>query len=99
MKSLFGLRGGMPPIQPILEMSILLILGSFLLFHGTAFEVPYPPMSVQLYDFPWWRLLIVWLVILGTSCSPVIGMATAAAAFFYLQDMHLFTNPFSKNSQ
>lgn len=61
---------------------------------GTVFEVHYPTRFVELYAFPWWRLLIVLLVAIGAWWCPRVGLLVALAAFFYLNDMHILTNPF-----
>ena len=73
---------------------ILCILG-FVLVNGTVFENHYPSSSVELYNYPLWRFLIVFLVIVGAWWCPYIGLATATAAFFYLGDMHTLTIPFT----
>lgn len=69
------------------------ILGYVLLF-STVFEAHYPTRIVELYAYPWWRLLIVLLVAVGTWWCPRVGMALAIAVFFYFNDMHILTNPF-----
>lgn len=75
------------------NLVIGLVLAYVLLF-GSVFETTYPTRLVELYAYPWWRLLIVMLVVVGSWWSPKIGLALAIAVFFYLNDMQLLTNPF-----
>lgn len=84
------------PLERVLELGVVAVLFGFLLFNSSVFEEVYPRQTVELYEFPWWRLLIVLLVVAGASWSPLVGIATATVAFFYLQDMHLLTTAFRK---
>jgi hypothetical protein len=72
---------------------VIVILGYVLLF-GSVFEATYPTRLVELYAYPWWRLLIVMMVVIGSWWSPKVGLTLAIAIFFYLNDMQLLTNPF-----
>lgn len=87
---------GKLPLEQILEIGVVTVLFGFLLFNSSVFEEVYPRQTVELYEFPWWRMLIVLLVVAGASWSPLVGLATASVAFFYLQDMHLLTTSFNK---
>jgi hypothetical protein len=80
----------------ILRLVILTGLLGFILLKGSIFEEKYPHSSVELYMFPWWRFLIVLLVIAGAAWCPYVGLATATAAFLYLNDMHILTRPHTK---
>jgi hypothetical protein len=72
---------------------ILLTLFSILLF-GSVFESSYHERLVELYGFPWWRILIVCTVVIGSMWCPRVGFVLALAAFFYLNDMYILTQPF-----
>jgi hypothetical protein len=85
-----------PSIDIILRLTILTGLLGFILLNGSIFEEKYPHSSVELYMFPWWRFLIVLLVIAGAAWCPYVGLATATAAFLYLNDMHILTRPPTK---
>jgi hypothetical protein len=69
------------------------ILG-YVVFFSTVLEAKYPTRLVQLYQHPWWRFLVVGLVALGAWWCPRVGLATAIAIFFYLNDMDILTSPF-----
>jgi hypothetical protein len=85
--------GGFTSVDSVLRFIILTGLLGFILVNGSVFEVTYPQSSVELYAFPWWRFVIVLLVIAGASWCPYVGLATATAAFLYLNDMHILTKP------
>jgi hypothetical protein len=70
----------------------VLFLG--ILFFGSVFEVSYPQRLVELYAFPWWRLLLVCFVAISTWWCPRVGLLTGLATFLYLNDMHTLTTPF-----
>jgi len=75
--------------------SIVIILAIVcILSFSSVFEMSYPSQAVELYAVPWWRLLVVCLVVLGTWWCPRVGFVLALAAFFYLNDMHTLTSSF-----
>jgi hypothetical protein len=93
-----GLKSLLKSCDPnsILEWVALFLILSYVLFFGSVFEVSYPKEFVDLYAEPWWRILVVCLVILGAKWCPRIGIAMALAVFLYLNDMDILTNPISK---
>jgi hypothetical protein len=78
----------------IIEWITLIIIFVYILFYGSVFEISYPKQIVELYPYPWWRILIVILVIIGSIWSPRIGLAMALGVFLYLNDMDILTSPF-----
>ena len=82
------------PFEQMLRVLVVVGVLSYVLFFGSVFEAHYPTRLVELYAYPWWRLLIVLLVALGAWWCPRVGLALAAAAFFYLNDMSILTSPF-----
>ena len=81
-------------VESFLRIVVIIAILGFVLLNGTVFETYYPNNSVELYKYPWWRFMIVFLVIVGTWWCPYVGLATATAAFFYLGDMHTLTKSF-----
>jgi len=79
--------------ENFIKLGVILIILFFLLHSGSVFETSYSSNLVELYAFPWWRLLVVCLVLIGAWWCPRIGILLALAAFFYLNDMHSLTNP------
>jgi len=76
------------------EIAIILVFTFLAVFHSTAFEVEYSKNLINLYINPWWRLLVVALVIAAAMWSPRIGILVALAAFFYLSDIGALITPF-----
>jgi len=79
----------------ILDLSIrssVIVLTLFcILLFGTVFESSYHVRLVELYAFPWWRILLVSTVVIGSMWCPRVGFVLALAAFFYLNDMNILT--------
>jgi hypothetical protein len=84
----------MNDLDRYLRLGVTLIILAYVLLFGSVFEAHYPTRLVELYAYPWWRLLVVLLVALGAWWCPRVGLALAVAVFFYLNDMHTLTNPF-----
>ena len=74
----------------------LLVATSFFIwnvFEGSLFHTPYPAEWVYLFKFPYWRILLVLLVIVSAAWSPHVGVLVALAVFFYLGDLSRLTTP------
>jgi hypothetical protein len=83
------------PMEKHLRTGVTGVVLLYILFYSSVFEAHYPTRVVELYAYPWWRLLIVSLVALGAWWCPRVGLALAVAVFFYLNDMHILTSPFT----
>jgi hypothetical protein len=77
-----------------IRSGVILFTILFILFFSSVFELSYPTQIVELYTVPWWRFLVVFLVVIGTWWCPRVGFVLALAAFFYLNDMHILTSSF-----
>ena len=64
-----------------------------LIQYSTLFEEKYHAKLVDLYTYPWWRLLIVLLVISAAMWCPRVGLLLSLVAVFYLSDMNLLITP------
>ncbi len=84
----------MNELDKYLRTGVTLVILAYVLFFGSVFEAHYPTRLVELYAYPWWRLLIVLLVVLGAWWCPRVGLALGVAVFFYLNDMNTLTSPF-----
>jgi hypothetical protein len=78
-----------------LRTTVTVIILAYVVLYSTIFEARYPTRLVELYAYPWWRLLVIGLVALGAWWCPRVGLALAVAVFFYLSDMHILTSPFT----
>ena len=87
-------KGALFTVDTVLESSVLLLIFSYILFFGSVFEESYSKEMVDYYVQPWWRILIVSLVVVGAWWSPRVGLAMALAVFLYLNDMDILTSPF-----
>ncbi len=76
-------------LEQILKVFVVGCLALYALLASTIFEVEYPKKFIQLYPHPWWRLLLIVLVILGWRWSPIVGTLLAVVVFFYLHDMFI----------
>ena len=84
----------MESIDSILEGVVLFLIFSYILFFGSVFEESYSKQMVDLYVQPWWRILIVSLVVVGSWWSARVGLTMSLAVFLYLNDMDILTSPF-----
>lgn len=78
----------------ILEWGVIIIILLYILFAGSVFEISYPKELVDLYTYPWWRILVVVLVVVGAWWCSRIGLVMALAVFLYLNDMDVLTSSF-----
>ncbi len=85
-------------MEKMLRTGVTVAVLVYILFYSSVFEAQYPTRLVELYAYPWWRLLIVSLVAIGAWWCPRVGLALAVAAFFYLNDMHILTSPFANTT-
>lgn len=64
-----------------------------LVFYSTLFEETYSEKLTDLYIYPWWRILVVLLVLTSAIWCPRIGILVALLVFFYLSDMNTLVTP------
>jgi hypothetical protein len=64
--------------------------------YSTLFEEGYSKKLTDLYINPWWRFLVVSLVLTAAIWCPRVGILVALAVFFYLSDMNTLITPFSE---
>jgi hypothetical protein len=61
--------------------------------YSSLFEEEYNKKLTQLYISPWWRFLIVFLLISSAIWCPRVGILIALIIFFYLSDMNTLMTP------
>lgn len=84
----------MAPLSLIDGVMRILATATFFIwntFEGSVFESPYSMAQVKLYEYPIWRLALVFLVFLAALWCPKVGAMVAVAVFFYLEDLQKLT--------
>lgn len=74
----------------------VVLIGVFIVRYSTLFEEEYATKLTNLYVYPWWRILIVLLIITSAIWCPRVGILVALLIFFYLSDMNTLVTPFSE---
>jgi hypothetical protein len=64
-----------------------------IVYYSTLMERPYHQRLALLYTYPWWRLLVVLLVLAGAAWCPRVGLLVAFIVFLYLHDMNRLVMP------
>lgn len=83
-----------PDIDGIARSIFALTFAAVVIIYSTSFEVNYSQKLIDLYLQPWWRMLVVFLVIASSIWCPRVGILVAIAVFFYLSDMETLITPF-----
>jgi hypothetical protein len=61
--------------------------------YSTLFEEDYHNKLAELYVYPWWRLLVVLLLISSLLWCPRVGILLTFLVFLYLSDMNTLITP------
>jgi hypothetical protein len=77
-------------VQPLIILFAVVVI----LQYSSVFEQEYHTKLINLYMYPWWRMLIIFLVISAAVWNPRIGILVALVVFFYLSDMNTLITPF-----
>lgn len=80
-------------IDGIIQFIVIIIVAAILIMNSTVFETQYGDKLIDLYLRPWWRTLIILLVITSVLWHPRVGIIVALVAFFYLSDMETLMSP------
>jgi hypothetical protein len=75
---------------------LVFLVAIFIVNYSTLFEESYTKKLIDLYRYPWWRLLIVLLVLSSILWCPRVGILVALVLFFYLSDMNTLLTPLSQ---
>jgi hypothetical protein len=78
------------------DATLRLIVGvtliGWLLVYGLVYRARYPDKLVVLYNEPWWRLLLVGLVVLSAFWCPRVSALFALVVLLYFSDMDTLTS-------
>jgi hypothetical protein len=80
----------------IFRAIIVFLAAIVIVKYSSLFEEEYAQKLTDLYIFPWWRILIVLLVLTSAIWCPRVGILIALIMFFYLSDMNLLITPFTE---
>lgn len=72
---------------------IIVLAAALIIKYSTLFEEKYSDKLTQLYIYPWWRFLVVFLVLSSILWCPSVGVIVALISFFYLSDMNTLITP------
>ncbi len=73
----------------------VLLLGVIIVKYSSIFEEEYTKKLTNLYIHPWWRFLVIILLLFATMWCPRVGIIMALLVFFYFSDMEVLITPFS----
>jgi hypothetical protein len=79
-------------IEQISIYVVSAVLFFYALHASTVFEFHYPEKLVEMYAYPWWRILLLVLIAIGYWWCPTVGVLLAIVVFFYLHDMYVLTS-------
>ena len=88
-------RNGFFHVSDMGRIIVILFAVFVLIKTSSVFEEEYHKQLIDLYTSPWWRMLLVLLVIASASWCPHVGMVVALVVFFYLSDMNTLVMPVS----
>jgi len=77
----------------VIRLLFLFIIGFVFIYYSSLLEEEYHQKLAQLYLYPWWRFLVVFLVITSAVWCPRVGILVAFVVFFYLNDMNTLVTP------
>jgi hypothetical protein len=82
-----------------IEYCIIIIAVVILVLYSSVFETEYSEYLIQLYTKPYWKLLLLLVLISGAIWSPLIGIVIACLLFFYFADVYLLLMPMANTEK
>lgn len=74
----------------------VLLATIIIVLYSSLFEEEYNKKLTNLYIYPWWRFLVVFLLVSSAIWCPRVGILIALIVFFYLSDMNTLLTPLPK---
>lgn len=65
-----------------------------IIYYSSLMERPYHQKLATLYLHPWWRILVLLIVLFAALWCPRVGILVAFIVFLYLNDMNTLITPF-----
>ena len=82
-------------IDTILRTVVVVLACLFIVRYASLYEEEYNKKLIDLYVYPWWRILVVFLLIASAYWCPIVSIVIALLTFFYLSDMNTLIAPLS----
>jgi hypothetical protein len=82
-------------VDHILRIVVVVLACLFIIRYASLYEEEYSRTLIDLYVYPWWRILLVFLLIASAVWCPAVSIIIALLAFFYLSDMNTLLAPLS----
>ena len=82
-------------VDSILRTVIVVLACLFIVRYASLYEEEYNKKLIDLYVYPWWRILVVFLLIASAFWCPTVSIVIALLTFFYLSDMNTLIAPLS----
>ncbi len=73
----------------------VLLISVIIVKYSSIFEEEYTKKLTNLYIHPWWRFLVIILLLFATMWCPRVGIIMALLVFFYFSDTEVLITPFS----
>ena len=80
----------------VFRAAAVILAGLVIVRYSALFEEEYSKKLTALYIHPWWRILVVLLMLSSAIWCPRVGILIALLLFFYLSDMKTLITPFSE---
>lgn len=77
-----------------LRLAFVVVISFLIVTNSLVFEEKYAERLVILHDLPWWRMLIILLLILGAFWCPRVGIVLGFLIILYLADTDMLKKPF-----
>ena len=85
----------MNQLDGILQFIVIIFACIFIVRYASLYEEEYSTKLIDLYIHPWWRILLVLLLIASAVWCPTVSIVIAFLAFFYISDMNTLLAPLS----
>ncbi len=78
-------------VDNVLRLSAVVILCIWIFTRSLLYQAEYPTRLVELYPEPWWRALLLGLVVAAFIWCPNVGILLSLAVILYLSDLNALT--------
>ena len=79
----------MNTVDGFVRVLVIIFACIFIVRYASLYEEEYSRTLIDLYVYPWWRILLVFLLIASAVWFPAVSIIIALLAFFYFSDTHI----------